>query len=71
MYQYRNKEQIGTSDPSPEPSQPYDVHCGHCHWWGYERQLKTIYKVSNDGYDFATLGCPMCESDYWLEYRKD
>ncbi len=56
----------GTSDPEPEPRQHYEIHCGKCNWWGMNEQLKTVYVAVHR--DVAKeLGCPMCESDQWLE----
>lgn len=61
MYEFIHKidNQLGTSDPDPEPRQHYEVHCGKCGWWGYREDLHSKF------------GCPMCLSNHWLEYREE
>lgn len=68
-----NKQPVGGTDPDPEPHQHYEVHCGRCHWWGYESQLKAVYKLDPLQLDgvIATPGCPICFSDHYLEYEED
>lgn len=58
MYDFLHTTNIpdGTSDPDPKPKQQYEVHCGHCGWWGMIEQMK------DKPY------CPMCKSDRYLEY---
>ena len=80
MY-FQKHEQLGTTDPDPEPRQHYEVHCGNCHWWGMLDQMKTIYKPSplyilksgelDIGDVIPTPACPICLSDQWLEYRDE
>ena len=68
---YTQPHPMGTSDPDPEPRHCYEVHCGKCNWWGMLEQLKTIYK-SNPAEPEDVIpepACPMCLSDYWLEYK--
>ncbi|GAG79254.1 unnamed protein product [marine sediment metagenome] len=49
---------------------PYEVHCGRCHWWGMIEQLVPVCVVVHR--DVAKeLGCPICLSDQWLEYKED
>ena len=73
MYEFLYDRQLGTSDPDPEPRQHYEVHCGRCHWWGMINQMKAIYKPNPKkiGDIVPELGCPMCLSDQWLEYKED
>ncbi|KKL14896.1 hypothetical protein LCGC14_2511050 [marine sediment metagenome] len=61
---------LGTSDPEPEPHHHYEVHCGKCKWWGWNKQLRrTNTSDPTDG--IARAACPICLSDQYLEYRED
>lgn len=66
-------EQLGTSDPDPEPRKHYEVHCGKCGWWGYESQLRKIYSPNplEQGGVTPELCCPMCYEAGWLEFKDD
>lgn len=66
-------EQIGTSDPDPEPHKHYEVHCGKCGWWGYESQLRKIYKPipTEQGGVAPELCCAICGEAGWLEFGED
>lgn len=73
MHPQFQTEQIGTSDPDPEPSRHYEVHCGKCKWWGYESQLRKIYSPIPLGVGAVEpeLCCPLCCEAGWLEYKED
>lgn len=68
----KDQQHLGISDPDPEPRQHYEVHCGKCHWWGYESQLRKIYKrlPLTKGVE-PELCCPTCCEAGWLEHKKD
>lgn len=68
---FQRTEQLGTSDPDPEPRKHYEVHCGKCGWWGYESQLRKIYKPipTEQGGITPELCCAMCGEAGWLEYK--
>ena len=55
-----------------EADRQYEVHCGRCNWWGMIDQMKPIYKPNplQLGDVIPELGCPICSSDQWLEYKE-
>lgn len=75
MYEfiYEIDNPISTTDPEPDPCQHFEVHCSRCNWWGMLTNLKPVYKSNpaEPGDVLTEPGCPMCLSDYWLEYEED
>jgi len=55
-----------------EMNTKYEVHCGNCHWWGYESQLRAISRPNYQapGDIILVAGCPICYADQWLEYNE-
>ena len=67
-----NNKITKTERGNPESQPHYEVHCGQCGWWGFICQMKCIYKPNPSMHEDVTpeLGCPMCLSDQYLEYKE-